>query len=156
MSPAPLGFSFPPSLSLFVIVGWTPLVTHAGLGFLVPAVSPSSATSSSPGPADLAPHHLGKQRGSPPAWGRSKEEGAGTLRASDASHTFLPLWFCSFFSYCQGIPFLQVLFMPPGVAPLESPTWCPTVVTPTSTQQHQSIQSSLKSLPSVDRDRGML
>ena len=36
-------------------------MTHLGVGFLVPAVSPSPATWSFSGPADLTLHHLGRQ-----------------------------------------------------------------------------------------------
>ena len=36
-------------------------MTHLGVGFLVPAVSPSPATWSFLGPADLTSHHLGRQ-----------------------------------------------------------------------------------------------
>lgn len=40
-------------------------MTHLGVGFLVPAVSPSPATWSFSGPADLTLHHLGRQPRAP-------------------------------------------------------------------------------------------
>lgn len=67
------------------------------------------------------PSPSGEAAKSPPAAGRSKEEGAGPLPASGTTHAFLPLWFCSSSCPHQGIPFLQVLFILPGPPPLGSP-----------------------------------
>lgn len=83
----------PPSLfllvqPLLVIVGLTPWMTHPGVGFLVPAMSPSLATWSSSGPADLAPHHLGRQPRAPQLRGgprppRTTSSGKSCLVAPD-------------------------------------------------------------------------
>lgn len=97
LGPASLGFlsPHPPVQPFLVIVGQTPSMTHPGLGFLVPAVLPTTpdflllgapqARSSGPSPCWVAaksPASLG---------GRSKKEGAGTLPASGTTHVFVPM-----------------------------------------------------------------
>lgn len=81
-----------------------------------------------PGACRPHPSPSGEAAKSPPAAGRSKEEGAGPLPASGTTHAFLPLWFCSFSCAHQGIPFLQVLFILPGPPPLGSPAQWPQVI----------------------------
>ena len=120
----------PPSLFLLVqpflvIVGLTPWMTHPGVGFLVPAISPRPWPLGAPQGLQTLPLTIWA-----PAEGRSKEEGAGPLSASGMTYAFLPLWFCSSSSPHQGIPFLQVLFILPGPPPPGSPAWWPQAIFP--------------------------
>lgn len=82
------------------------------------------------GPCRPHPSPSGEAAKSPPAAGRSKEEGAGPQPASGTTHAFLPLWFCSSSCPHQGIPFLQVLFILPGPPPLGSPAQWPQGIFP--------------------------